>query len=456
MSEIIEKLGGEEIGRPASVKKVALASWIGTTIEWYDFYLYGTAAALVFNKLFFPQFDPLVGTLAAFATFWVGFAARPIGGIVFGHFGDKIGRKSMLILTLLIMGISTFLIGLLPTYAVLGAWAAVLLVVLRFIQGFAVGGEWGGAVLMATEHASGRWRGFYGSWPQMGVPAGLLLSTFVFRVVTGLFSRSQFLAIGWRIPFLLSFVLILVGLFIRLGVTESPVFKRVKETHTEARMPILEALRTNGKNVLVAVGLFVGPGAGFYLSNTFLLAYGTTHLKLPPTDVLNATLIASAFFFVFIPAAGALSDIYGRRPVYMAGAVLLGVMAFPIFWLIDSRSAVLITLALLLSMVTQVLMYGPLGVFFSELFGTRVRYSGASLGYQVGGLLVGLIPFIATALLSVGGGSSWPIALFLIVVDGISVVSVLLVAETRPAAATPLGQPIDTFAEGIPSQGKIG
>jgi MFS family permease len=274
--------------------------------------------------------------------------------------------------------------------------------------------------------------------------------------VAGLFSRSQFLAIGWRIPFLLSFVLVLVGLFIRLGVTESPVFKRVKETHTEARMPILEVLRTNGKSVLAAVGLFIGPGAGFYLFNTFLLAYGTTHLTLPPADVLNATLIASAFFFVFIPAAGALSDIYGRRPVYMAGAVLLGVMAFPIFWLIDSRSVVLITLALLLSMVTQVLMYGPLGVFFSELFGTRVRYSGASLGYQVGGLLVGLIPFIATGLLSVGGGSSWPIALFLIVVDCISVASVLLVAETRPGAATPVGQPIDTFAEGMPSKGRLG
>ena len=221
-------------------------------------------------------------------------------------------------------------------------------------------------------------------------------------------------------------------------------------------MPILEVLRTNNKNVLAAVGLFVGPGAGFYLFNTFLLAYGTTHLKLPPTDVLNATLIASAVFFVFIPAAGALSDIYGRRPVYMAGEVLLGVMAFPIFWLIDSRSTALITLALVLSMVTQVLMYGPLGVFFSELFGTRVRYSGASLGYQVGGLLVGLVPFIATALLSVGGGSSWPIALFLIVVDCISVISVLLVAETRPGAATPLGQPVDTFADVIPSQRTMG
>ena len=219
---------------------------------------------------------------------------------------------------------------------------------------------------------------------------------------------------------------------------------------------MVEVLRTNGKNVLAAVGLFVGPGAGFYLTNTFLVAYGTTQLKVPPTEVLNAILIASAFFFVFIPAAGALSDIYGRRPVYMVGAVLLGVLAFPIFWLIDSRSAVLITLALFLSMVTQVLMYGPLGVFFSELFGTRVRYSGASLGYQVGGLLVGLIPFIATALLSVGGGSSWPVALFLIVVDGISVVSALLVAETRPGAATTLGQPVDTFADVIPSQRTMG
>jgi MFS transporter, MHS family, shikimate and dehydroshikimate transport protein len=454
MSEIMEKLGGEEIGKSASVKRVALASWIGTTIEWYDFYLYGTAAALVFNKLFFPQFDPLVGTLAAFATFWVGFGARPIGGIVFGHFGDKIGRKSMLILTLLLMGISTCLIGLLPTYATIGAWAAVLLVILRFIEGFAVGGEWGGAVLMATEHAPQRWRGFFGSWPQMGVPAGLLLSTFVFRVVTGAFSPPQFLAIGWRIPFLLSIVLIFVGLFIRLGVTESPVFKQVKETHTEAKLPILDVLRSNGKNVLLAVGMFLGPGVGFYLFNTFLLAYGTTQLKLPSTTILNTILISAVVFFICIPAAGALSDIFGRKPVYIAGAILLGVAAFPIFWLIDSRSAVLITLALVLSMVTQVLMYGPMGVFFSELFGTRVRYSGASLGYQVGGMLVGLVPFVATALLAVGRGASWPIALFLIVIDLISFVSVLLTAETRPSAATPLaqsGQPKDTFAEEIPS-----
>jgi MFS family permease len=291
----------------------------------------------------------------------------------------------------------------------------------------------------------------------MGVPAGLLLSTFVFRLVTGAFSPPQFLAFGWRIPFLLSFVLILVGVFIRLGVTESPAFKQVKETHTEVRMPILDVLRSNGKNVLLAVGMFIGSGVGFYLFNTFLLAYGTAQLKLPSTLLLNAILISTVIFFLGIPAAGALSDIVGRRPVFMAGAIILGVAAFPIFWLIDSRSFGLITLALIVSMITQVLMYGPMGVFFSELFGTRVRYSGASLGYQVGGMLVGLVPFVATALLSAGHGASWPIAVFLIVVDLITLVSVLLTPETRPGAAASLaqpGQPGDTFAEEIPSQRK--
>src|SRR5687767_4346334 len=284
----------------SSVRTVALASFIGTTIEWYDFFLYGTAAALVFNRLFFPTIDPLMGTLAAFGTYFVGFFARPVGGIVIGHFGDKVGRKSMLVLTLMIMGIATFLIGLLPTYEQIGPWAAVLLVLLRVAQGFGVGGEWGGAVLMAVEHAPARSRGFYGSWPQIGVPAGLLLSTAVFSIFSSL-PEEQFLSWGWRVPFLLSILLVGIGLMIRMRILETPAFEKVKREARRERQPIVEVIRKYPRQVLLAMGARVAENGGFYIFSVFVLTYATQRVKLDPQIVLNGILLGSACELVAIP-----------------------------------------------------------------------------------------------------------------------------------------------------------
>lgn len=421
--------------RKSSITQVAIASWIGTSIEWYDFFLYSTASALVLGPLFFsPKLSPLAAQLAAFATFWVGFAARPVGGIVFGHFGDRIGRKAMLILTLMIMGLGTFLVGLMPTYSVIGIWAPILLVILRFAQGFAVGGEWGGAVLMATEHSPANRRGFYGSWPQMGVPIGLILSSLLFSWVSTTFSPAAFLSIGWRIPFLLSSVLVVVGLFIRLRITETPDFEKAKESHEIVRVPILDVLRHNLKNVLLAAGAFFVVNGSFYLFITFILTYNDLVLKVPATIIFNATIASAVVSLITLPLAGALSDRLGRLPVYLSGAVLMAVAAFPIFWLIDMKSAVTITIALCLGQCLLSLMYGPQAAFYSELFGTKVRYSGASLGYQGASIFAGgLAPFIATALLGFSGNTSWPIAVYLIVMSLITLICTFLAGETRPA-----------------------
>ncbi len=316
--------------KPTSIRLVALASLVGTTIEWYDFFLYGTAAALVLNKLFFPTFDPLVGTLLSLSTSAVGFVARPIGGIVIGHYGDKIGRKSMLVLTLLIMGVATFLIGCLPTYALIGPWAAVFLVILRLAQGFGVGGEWGGAVLMAVEHAPPGKRGFYGSWPQIGVPAGLLLSTIVFIPFSRM-PQEDFLAWGWRVPFLISIALVVVGLVIRTRILETPAFARVKETRQEAQQPIIEVLRHYPKEVLLAMGARLAENGAFYLYTVFVLVYATQHVHMDRNIVLTALLIAAAIELAAIPFYGAVSDRIGRRPVYLFGAVSTAVLAYPIF-----------------------------------------------------------------------------------------------------------------------------
>jgi MHS family shikimate/dehydroshikimate transporter-like MFS transporter len=427
-----DTVGDEHEGQRTSILQVAIASFIGTSIEWYDFFLYGTAAALVFGALFFPQADPLTGTLLAFATFSVGFVARPLGGIVFGHYGDRVGRKAMLVLSLLIMGVATFLIGALPTYATIGVLAPILLVVLRFLQGFAVGGEWGGAVLMAVEHAPEGKRGFYGSFPQMGVPAGLLLSTGLMLVLAQTLSEAAFQAWGWRIPFLLSAVLVLVGLFIRLKVLETPAFSKVKATQSEARLPILEVLREHPKPLVLAIGAFVVVNGIFYLLVTFILSYGTTQLGLPRSVLLNGVMIATVFLFVGLPAFASLSDRVGRRPVYIAGAAFMGAFAFPFWWMVDSKQPALIALALSLGLLALAAMYGPQAAFFSELFSTRVRYSGASLGYQLAAVLGGgLSPFIATALLLEFNGASWPIAAYMLVLSLISVLSVYLATETH-------------------------
>jgi len=416
---------------PASIRRVAVASFIGTTIEWYDFFLYGTASALIFNKLFFPNYDPLTGTLASFGTYAVGFAARPIGGIVCGHYGDKIGRKSMLILTLLIMGVATFLIGCLPTYNQIGIWAPILLVALRVAQGFGVGGEWGGAVLMAVEHSPKGRRGFYGSWPQIGVPAGLLLSTVMFGQITKLPEEALF-GWGWRIAFLLSFILVGVGLFVRLAIVESPLFAEIKQAGIESRAPILDAVRDHPKSVLLAMGARLAENGAFYLYTVFVLTYATqSKIGFSRSAVLAAISVAAVFELFSMPTFGALSDRLGRRPVYLFGAIFTALFAFPFFWMIESSNTILMVLAIVLALVLgHSAMYGPQASFFSELFGTRVRYSGASLGYQLSSVIAGgLSPLIATGLLK-RYNASWPIALLIVGMAVATIISVYFAAET--------------------------
>jgi len=418
----------------SEIVKVAFASAVGTTVEWYDFFIYGTAAALVFNRQFFPEIDPLMGTLAAFATFGVGFFARPVGGVVFGHYGDRVGRKTMLVLSLLIMGVATFLIGFLPSYDQIGIWAPVLLVVLRLLQGFGVGGEWGGAVLMAVEHSPRAQRGFFGSWPQIGVPAGLLLATAVFTVFSAL-PDEAFRAWGWRVPFLLSIVLVAVGLFIRLRIHESPAFLELQREGRQAKMPIVEVLREQPRPVLIAMGLRVAENGAFYIFSVFVLTYITEQLGLSRSIALTGVLIAAAVEIVTIPAFAALSDRVGRRPVYLAGALLSLAFAFPFFWLMDTGSPTLIVLAIVISLaVGHAAMYGPQAAFFSELFSTRVRYSGASLGYQLASVFAGgLSPFIATALLAWQHGDPWAVAAYMTAMAFITVIAVLIATETHQA-----------------------
>ncbi len=417
------------IASNSPIRKIALASLIGTTIEWYDFFLYNTAAALVFNKLFFPTFDPFVGTMLAFSTYAVGFAARPIGGIVIGHYGDKVGRKSMLVLTLMMMGIATSCIGLLPGYNVIGPWAAVILVLLRIVQGFGVGGQWGGAVLMAVEHAPKGKRGFYGSWPQIGVPAGLLLSTIIFSFFSRLPS-DQFMSWGWRVPFLLSIVLVGVGLWIRLKILETPSFTRLKETKTASKQPIIEVLRRYPKQVLQAAGARVAENGSFYIYSAFMLVYATQHAHVDRNVALNGIMIASALEFIAVPAYGALTDRIGRRPVFMFGAIMTAVLAFPLFWLFDTGSTTLITLALILVFLcSHAPMYAPQGAFFSELFGANVRYSGASLGSQLAAAIAGgFSPLIATWLLPKYGPTA--IALYIIGLSVITMIAIWSAVET--------------------------
>lgn len=426
----MERLGGEDVGQRASVRQVVLASLIGTTIEWYDFFIYGTAAALVFNRLFFPNVDPVIGTLAAFATFGVGFLARPLGGIVFGHYGDKIGRKSMLVITLLIMGTATTLIGLLPTFETIGIWAPILLVTLRFLQGLAVGGEWGGAVLMAVEYSPEENRGFYGSWPQMGSPIGLFLSTVLFTAVAAL-PDEQFLAWGWRIPFLVSVVLVGVGLFIRLRIFETPAFSQVKESGTEARMPIIDVLKNGFSKVLLGAGIVFVTIGGFYVVVTFSLSYGTETLGIPRGVMLGGVLVAAISELITIPIFAALSDRVGRKPVCVWSAAVATLLAFPFFWTLGTKVLVLIWLAFAVYAAVLGGVYGPGAAFIVEQFGTRVRYSGASLAYQLSGVLSGAFaPLIATALLAAAGGAVWPVALYLAGLSLVSLVSAYFARET--------------------------
>jgi MFS transporter, MHS family, shikimate and dehydroshikimate transport protein len=433
-------------GKQTSHIKVATASLIGTSIEWYDFFIYGTAAALIFNKLFFPTFDPMMGTLLAFATYAVGFIARPLGGLVFGHYGDKIGRKTMLYLTLLIMGTATVIIGILPTYETLGVWAAVLLVGCRLIQGFGLGGEWGGAVLMAVEHAPENRRGFYGSWPQMGGALGLVLGTLVFTLFSSLMSDAQFIAWGWRLPFLFSVVLVIVGLWIRMTIAESPEFQKIKDKKQEVEMPIIDAIRLHPKNIVLAMGARFAENGFFYIYATFTLAYATQALGMNRQDILNGVLIAAAIETFTIPTFGAISDYLGRRPVYIFGAIFSALMSFPLFMLLATKEPHMAWIGIVLGLaIGHAAMYGPQASFLSELFGTKVRYSGVSLGYNLASIFAGaLSPLIATWLMVTYKPATWPISVYMISLAVITLVSVYFAVETRKVKSqSPILQPAE-------------
>jgi metabolite-proton symporter len=416
---------------PNTVARVIVASFIGTTIEWYDFFLYTTAAALVFKPLFFPELDPHVGQMLTYGTFAVGFFARPVGSVVFGHFGDRMGRKSMLVTTLMLMGLSTFLMGLLPTYKQIGVAAPILLVVLRFVQGFGVGGEWGGAVLMVVEHGDSGRRGLAASWVQAGVPAGSLLANAIFNFVSWL-TGDAFLTWGWRIPFLLGIALLGVGLMIRLQIYESPLFAKLRDEKKRADIPFFEVLRRYPGNIVLAIGARMAENASFYVFTGFVIAYATGYLRMDPTATLNCLLGATAVQFLAIPLFGTLSDHVGRRPVYLGGALALAAFAFPFFWMVDRANLALLGLALSIALVAQSAMYAPQAAFFSELFGTNVRYTGASIGYQLASPLAGgLAPIICEEILHRTDNQSWGLAVYLIVLSAITLVSVWLAAETR-------------------------
>ena len=411
---------------------VAIASAIGCTIEWYDFFLYGVLASLVFNKLFFPTFDPVVGTLIAYVTFAVGFVARPIGGLIFGHFGDRVGRKRMLILTLVIMGVATFMIGLLPTYSNIGIWAAVLLLVLRLAQGIGIGGEWGGAILMSFEYAPKGSRGLFGSLPQIGLAAGLALSTGVVALLLRL-PQDQFLAWGWRLGFLVSAALVIVGIYIRSKIAETPAFQDVIETGGVARVPFAKLVRTSWKQILLGMGARYGEGVTFNTYAVFAISYLSTTLKIPKTTALLAVTISSLVMVIFIPICGKLSDRFGRRMVYGSGAFLIGVAGFVAFGAINaSRETYVIWLAIVIPLgVLYPLMYGPEPALFAELFHPSVRYSGVSFVYQFSGIFAsGLTPIVLTWLAYIGHGQPWMIAGYAAFACGVSLVSTLLMRET--------------------------
>jgi len=428
---------------PTALRRVIIASLIGTSLEWYDFFIYGTAAALVFNKLFFPSFEPLVGTLLAFATFAVGFIARPVGGVIFGHYGDKLGRKNILVVTLLLMGIATFAIGLLPTHATIGVWAPILLVVLRFIQGLGLGGEWGGAVLMTLESGHATRRGLNASWPQVGVPIGLLLSNGVLSLMGRVTSESAFLSWGWRVPFLLSGLLVVVGLWIRLRIAESPLFREVEAKDTRAKAPIIDVLRHYPKQVLLAIGARVGVDVAFYTFVLFVTTYITTFLHLPKSYALNAVLIAAGCQVILIPWFGRLSDRFGRRPVYLFGAVGAAIWVFVFFALLDTGNFPLIVLAVVVALIFHAAMYGPQAAFIAEMFPTKIRYTGASMGYQLAGIFGGaLAPIISVALLD-QFDTSLVVSLYVVAVLALTTGCVLLAPETSQIdlEADPVGEP---------------
>jgi MFS family permease len=411
------------------LRRAVIASTVGTTIEWYDFLLYSTVTGLVFGKLFFPHSDPLVGVLEAFAIYTVGFIARPIGAAIFGHYGDRIGRKATLIATLLITGLATFAVGFVPTYETVGIWGAVILTIIRFIQGIGVGGEWGGSVLLAMEWArTNKHRGFIASWPQLGGPAGLLLANIAVLVFSTI-SGDQFLVWGWRIPFMLSIVMVGVGLYIRLGILETPAFQRIVEEQRVERAPVIEVLKRQPKEVILSALARTGEQAPAYIYLAFIFAYGTQILHQSRDFLLSALITAGVISLFTIPIAGALSDRFGRKRIYLIGSVLTGIFGFVYFAMLDTMVPGWIFLAIVLSFVPHDLMYGPQGALIAECFTPRLRYSGASIGYQLASITAGgPAPLIATALLA-AFGSGFVIAAYIALCAIVSIVATLLMPD---------------------------
>ena len=414
--------------------RAIVASTVGTTIEWYDFFLYGTSAALVFPKVFFPGSSPLNGVLLSFGTQFVGFAARPIGAAIFGHYGDRIGRKGTLIATLLLMGIATALMGVLPGAATLGVSAAFLLIILRILQGIGVGGEWGGSVLLSMEWGRQRRRGFMASWPQVGVPIGLILSTGAVKLFSAVAGPS-FDSWGWRIPFLLSLVLVVIGLYVRLRVLESPAFGLIKRDNAVVKQPVVQVLREQWREVIASAFVRMSEQAPFYIFVTFVLDYGTGHLNLSKGSLLNDVLIAAAIGLISVPLFGHLSDVIGRKLMYGIGIVCIAVFAFPYYGLLNTKSAGLVLLAIVLSLVFHDMQYGPQASLIAESFGPTTRYSGAGLGYQLASVIAGgPAPLAAAAILGATGSSTW-ISIYLIGCCVLAMIALLLMPRREEREA---------------------
>lgn len=423
---------GEEIMDNKDMRKVLIASLVGSSIEWFDYFLYGTVSALVFNQLFFVTEDPTVGLLLAYASFALAFFIRPLGGVVFSHIGDRIGRKKTLVLTLSLMGVATFAMGLLPTYQAMGVAAPIILICLRLIQGLGLGGEWGGALLLAVEYAPKEKRGFFGSVPQMGVTIGLVMGTFALSIMT-LLPEGAFMTWGWRVPFILSGFLVVFGLWIRKGIDETPSFKKVQESGEIPKLPIVDTFRYHWREVLIAIGGKVVETAPFYIFGTFIVSYATNNLGFSQTVTLNAVMVATIITTILIPIMGKWSDKIGRKPLYVGGTILMILYAFPYFWLLHQGSVALLFVATIVGIgIIWAPITAVLGTMFSEIFSAEVRYTGVSLGYQIGAAIAGgTAPLIATWLLMKFNDSYIPVAIYMIMTAVISLVAIWTVKDSR-------------------------
>ncbi len=412
------------------MRRILIASLVGSSIEWFDYFLYGTVSALVFNQLFFVNEDPTIGLLLSYASFALAFFIRPFGGVIFSHIGDRIGRKKTLVLTLSLMGVATFGMGLLPTYQAVGIWAPILLITLRLVQGLGIGGEWGGALLLAVEYAPAEKRGLFGAIPQMGVTIGMLLGTVALSIMT-LLPENAFMTWGWRIPFIFSALLVFFGLWIRKGIDETPSFKKVKESGEVPKLPIVETLKNYWREVLIAVGAKVVETAPFYIFSTFVVSYATANLGFSRTATLTAVMIATIITTILIPIMGNLSDKIGRKKLFIGGTIGMALFAFPYFWLLQQKSVLLLIVATVIGLgVIWAPITAVLGTMFSEIFDAKIRYTGITLGYQIGAALAGgTAPLVATALLDKFNNSYVPVAIYIIFASVLSLAAIWAVKD---------------------------